>query len=474
MLRARSCALTALLLTGTATLPAWGQSANDSGPATIRYKGVSLTPVGFFAAEALVRQRNESADLGSSFNAIPFSQTTNGQTSEFRLSGRQSRIALLANAKANDIGLTGFWEADFLSAGVTSNSNESNSYTLRIRQFFGQAAFANGFTVAGGQMWSLMTLTKTGVSPRAEYVPGTIDAQYAAGFTWARQAQVRFSQKLGDGAWLALSAEEPQMTFAARNPPAGFVIGQTGGSQLNSTTNYSTNFMPDVVAKLAFEPGFGHFEVKALGRMFRTRIVDLTNTNGGTRNDNVLAGGVGVGGFMPITKRADLTITGLYGRGIGRYGTSQLPDATINTDGTPEAIKQIHGMVSLDVHATPKLDLYLIGGSEYADRTASISSAGKGVGYGSSILSNAGCDAEYAPTGAYAPGAPPAGTCNADTRSVSQGNVGFWYRMVRGPSGTLQWGMQVSHTVRTTWDGLGDHPQATENMVFSSFRYYLP
>ena len=33
--------------------------------------------------------------------------------------------------------MTGYFEADFLSAGVTSNNNESNSYTLRQRQVWG-------------------------------------------------------------------------------------------------------------------------------------------------------------------------------------------------------------------------------------------------------------------------------------------------------------------------------------------------
>jgi hypothetical protein len=473
MLRARTWGITVALALAAAA-PLHAQSPDTTGPLAIRYKGVQITPVGFFAAEALYRQRNETADMPSSFNAIPFSGTTNGQTSEFRVSGRQSRLGALAEGRLPSANLSGYWEADFLSAGVTSNSNESNSYTLRIRQFFAQAAFAGGLTVSGGQMWSLLATNKSGVSPRSEHLPATIDAQYAVGFDWARQGEIRISQKVRDGLWAALSIEEPQMTFAARNAPPGFVIGQPGGSQLNSLANYSTDLAPDVIAKVAIEPGVGHYELKALGRAFRGRIVDPTNVNGGTRSENTFAGGVGVGAFVPFAKMADLSASGLYGRGIGRYGTSQLPDATVHADGTLAPIRQAHGLVELDVHATPKLDVYLAGGVEYAFREASVSSAGRGIGYGSPLLSNAGCDAEYAPTGPFAPGAPPAGTCNADTRAVSQGNVGFWYRFYRGPAGTFQWGTHLSHTVRSTWDGLGDHPQAADNMAFTSFRYYLP
>ena len=468
--------IVAALAIGVAVAPLAAQTPSDTtpGPTTLRYKGVNLTPIGFFAIEGIFRSGNETADMGSSFNGIPFNHTTNGQMSEFRMSGRQSRIGMLAEGKTSEMNLTGYWEADFLSAGVTSNSNESNSYTLRVRQIFGQAAFKGGFTLAGGQTWSLITTNKSGVQPRGEDVPLTIDAQYAVGFNWARQATFRLSEKLADHAWLAVAAEGPEMTFAARNAPAGFVIGQVGGSQLNQLTNYSTDLAPDVIGKLAVEPGFGHWELKAIGRALRQRYVNPTGLNGGSRNSTTFTGGVGLGAFLSFAKSADLTISGLYGRGIGRYGTSQLPDATVGADSTILPIRQAHAMAELDVHASPKLDIYLIGGTEYAFRTASVTAAGRGVGYGSPLLANSGCDTETASTGPFAPGAPAAGTCNADTQSLVQGNLGFWYRVYRGTAGTFQWGLQYSHTVKRTWDGLGDHPQASDNMGFASVRYYLP
>ena len=46
---------------------------------------------------------------------------------------------MLAEGKLSDVKLSGYVEADFLSAGVTSNNNQSNSYTLRQRQVWGQA-----------------------------------------------------------------------------------------------------------------------------------------------------------------------------------------------------------------------------------------------------------------------------------------------------------------------------------------------
>jgi hypothetical protein len=117
------------------------------------------------------------------------------------------------------------------------------------------------------------------------------------------------------------------------------------------------------------------------------------------------------------------------------------------------------------------LDVYLYGGAEYADRTAITNAAGKGVGYGSPLNNNAGCMTEAVPTGTFAPAS---GACNADTRAIWQGNLGFWYRFYKGAAGTVQWGMQASHTVRETWSGAGGEPKGTDNMIFSSFRIVLP
>jgi len=50
-----------------------------------------------------------------------------------------------------------------------------------------QAALENGFTFTAGQQWTLATETRKGLQNRTEALPMTIDAQYTAGFTWARQ-----------------------------------------------------------------------------------------------------------------------------------------------------------------------------------------------------------------------------------------------------------------------------------------------
>src|SRR5262249_40254107 len=153
-------------------------------PLALHYKGITITPGGFIAAETVWRSHGLGADVNTPFNSTTFNGAGQSHMSEFYGSGRQSRISMLAEGKLNSAKVTGYYESDFLSAGVTSNNNQSNSYTLRARQLWGQAALHSGWSFTGGQMWSLVTETKKGVDNRTEALPMTIDAQYTAGFSW--------------------------------------------------------------------------------------------------------------------------------------------------------------------------------------------------------------------------------------------------------------------------------------------------
>jgi len=454
------------------------QKKMDESPIALRYKGIAITPGGFLAAETAWRQKALASDVNSAFSAIPFAGSSQSQMSEFFGSGRQSRLSLLAEGKLKHVKLTGYVEGDFLSAGVTSNNNQSNSYTLRQRQAWGQAALA-GWTFTGGQMWSLATETRNGLDNRTEALPMTIDAQYNVGFSWARQYGFRVTKKLGNTVWLGFSAENPQTIFTAHGQAANFLIGSagTGGGLYNSTANYSFNPAPDFVVKAAFEPGWGHYEIFGVVRQFRDRVFPnaLTGTPSaaGAYNDSRTGGGIGANARVALlNKHIDVGLHFLGGDGIGRYGTTTLPDATVRPDGTLALVRGAQALGTIEFHF-PKFDIYTNAGTEYAGRTAYVNAAGNGVGYGSPLFSNFGCTTELVPgSSGFAPTAP--GNCTGDTRVFIEGTLGFWYRFYKGAKGTLQLGPQYSHVDRNTWSGISGAPQGTDNMFFTSFRYYLP
>ena len=200
-------------------------------PLAIHYKGITITPGGFLAAESVYRTRALGADINTPFNSLNYPGSGQNAISEFFGSGRQSRISMLAQGKIADAKLTGYVEADFLSAGVTSNNNQSNSYTLRQRQVWGQAALDNGWSFTGGQQWSLVTETKKGVDNRTEALPMTIDPQYQVGFSWARQWGFRVSKNFDNRFWLAASLENPQTILSASGNASNFAFGSAGVKQ---------------------------------------------------------------------------------------------------------------------------------------------------------------------------------------------------------------------------------------------------
>jgi hypothetical protein len=492
-------------------------NAEIESPLAIHYKGITLTPGGFLAAESVRRSRALASDINTPFNSLTMPGASQSYLSEFFGSGRQSRISLLAEGKLRSATLSGYYEADFLSAAVTSTPTESNSYSLRQRQAWGQTAFNNGWSVTGGQMWSLVTETRHGVDNRTETVPLTIDPQYNVGFSWARQYGVRLSKDFSNKVWGAISVENAQASFTTHSNEDNFLVGSAGAasglynaavstcsSTINSTATtvtttctpiagYSFNPAPDVIAKVVFEPGFGHYELFGLADSFRDRIFPCGGVSStticdgktgpsalGAANSSREGGGFGANARWTLAHHVDLGLHFLGGKGVGRYGSATLPDASIHADGAFNLIKNAQGLATLEWHG-PKLDVYFNGGVEYAGRAFDFDPiTGKYVGYGSPFASNYGCYSETQPgvANGLAPGS--LADCTADTRVVMEGTAGFWYRFYNGPKGRVQFGVQYSYVDRDTWYGVGFTkgtavaPSGLDNMVFSSLRYYLP
>jgi len=140
-------------------------------PMAIRFKGITLTPGGFFEAAGIYRTHNENGDVTSTFGNIPFSGTANSHLSEFRGTARQTRISMLAEGKIHDWRASGYYEFDFLGAAPTANEVQSNSFNPRQRQLWGQIAFNDGLSVLAGQSWLLLTTNRKGLAPLQEMIP---------------------------------------------------------------------------------------------------------------------------------------------------------------------------------------------------------------------------------------------------------------------------------------------------------------
>ena len=117
------------------------------------------------AAETVRRSKALGADVSTPFNSLPLPGASQSKESEFFGSARQSRPTVYLLGHLKNAELSGYVSGDFLSAGVTSTATQTNSYTFRLRQAWGQAKFNNGWSFLGGQMWSLVTENQRGIRP---------------------------------------------------------------------------------------------------------------------------------------------------------------------------------------------------------------------------------------------------------------------------------------------------------------------
>ena len=480
-------------------------------PDSLHYKGIEFTPGGFIAAETIYRTRATGGDIATPFTAIPFEGTNAANMSEWYSGARQSRISLMATGKTDWGTLRGYYEADWLGTGVTSNNNQSNSYVLRERVLWGQAELNNGWAFTGGQLWSLATEDAKGISNLSGDIklPQTIDPNYEAGFVWTRQYGFRVTKTFPKFA-IGVSAENPQVLSPGGsitlNPYTTYLWGQPGaaGGLYNSAANttngttpglvttYAINPAPDFLAKVTFDPGLGHYEIFGIGRFFRDRVFSYTCPKSSTTctssvatgatitnayNDTEFGGGVGGSARIPLfQKKLDVGIKGLWGTGVGRYGDSTIADVTVKPDGQFSPLHNLSGLSTLEWHATPRLDIYANYGGDYVGKSIFLTQGGKKEGYG---LGEAftGCGTETIPTGPTYPASNSG--CTGQTRDIQESTIGYWYDFYKGPKGRLRQGIQYSYAERFIWDNLAlttgnVSPKGIDNMVWTSFRYYLP
>jgi hypothetical protein len=420
------------------------------------FKGIRLTPGGFLEMAGVYRQHYQGNDIATNW-AIPFANNRPSYVNEGRFSARQSRVSMLAQGNANkNTVLTMYGEFDFLGGAQTANANESNSFNPRVRHLYGAIDWnhdGGGVHFLAGQTWSLVTMNTKGITPRNELTPPQIEAQYIPGFVWTRQPQLRLTVDTADHKlWAAISAENSATTFVG-TVPAIVTNTAPAGSGFDSANTLSLNGTPDFVGKVAYEATIAgrslHLEGFALSRTFTAHI------NGG---GNVNKAGYGFGGgvvFQALPKILDVQFSGIGGKGIGRYGSAQLPDVTFAADGTIHPVREFMLLGGATLHATKMLDIYAFGGEEQEFK------ADQGGGYGIGLITanNAGCYIE-------------GGTCAGNTRRIRQLTGGFWQKIYSGSFGRAQVGMQYSYTERQLFNGAGGTPQANQSIGLVSFRYY--
>lgn len=430
--------------------------------------GVRLTLGGYLEAAGVWRSRNSAADIASAYNGIPWHNQPTSHMSEFHQTERQSRLALLAEGMlTRKLEADAYVETDFQGSGSSSNSRQSNSYVLRARVVYGELKDReDGWYLLGGQSWSLLTLFNKGMLARDEQTPMVIEAQYVPGFNWTRNAQFRVVKTFGREERYAagLSIESPSAVPAGVSPCSNAASHCTTTDRLtgtnvnNPSTYYTTDPAPDLIAKIAADPGWGHYEITGVMRFFR----DRTSTLGDGTNHTRIAGGGGGGMVLPlIDRKLYFQASGLVGTGLGRYGTTNMPDYTYGRNGAVTPLPEANLLIGLYGNPLRNLKLYSYAGAETVLSRRSFDEDGGHYGYGNRSFDMRGCFTELATNCA----------ASGNIRTVAQATGGFWYTAAKGDYGTLLVGGQYSHTHVQAFSGIGGKPRSDADMVLMSLRY---
>jgi len=475
----------------------------------------------FIALEGAWRQRNENSSGATDpgFSTIPLLNSPLYNENEQRFSAQQSRIALKASGDIDPARhVKGYFEMDFLGAAGTANSRESNSYTPRIRQaYFAYDDDSWHSHFSAGQMWSLLTQNRVGILNSTENIPLTIDAQYVVGFNWARQPAIRWVQDVGQIGWFGVAVESSATNFAsngngvagpvATSANAGTVVPPTvvanvtnncnASGLLNPLTNCSINPTPDIIEKIALDPGWGHYEALGLQRWFADAtapaVAGVAVPNGSWNQRMTFGWGVGGNALLPVwPKFVDLQGSVLYGQGIGRYASSQLADAVVGPTGNLQPLTSVQFMVGAVVHPFAGNDIYVYYGQEQTQANA-WTVGGVNGGWGNSAfnescgLITSGANSELINNngGTGTNFNTNSTVCTANVQRVREITVGFWQDIYKGDLGRARVGLQYEYVMLDLFSGLatatslagtnpipntGLHPN--NNIVFLSLRYY--
>jgi len=396
-------------------------------PMALRYKGVTITPVGFADGGFAWRSTNTNSSLSTPAGNIPLEGTLNSHFTETRFDARNSRLGIRVVGNPNDnVKLTGYFLGDFYgTADPATNAGQVNSWLFRIREAYAMAELKNGFAVAGGQFYSLWTPGRKGVLPTSMMLPLAYEGNEIIGMPYQRGLNLRFSKQINPNFSFAFELEQPELTavtspytpsalVGTENSGTDFPVGNnlpipccnqtfvvyglnaagstttTGNTQLNTGAStlatpvaalqsinggLSNNVAPDLAARLAWDStkSTAHFEVRGLVRFFRTG--EALAPNGAAIN-SAASGETSIVTVSSLTSYGNKTGAAVAASQLGSVVKTTATAYGIGISGVVPITKKADFILSADAGAGVG-SRYNPGSANSADATIKLNSAGQ-------------------------------------------------------------------------------------------------
>ena len=431
---------------------------------SFKFDGAVLDLGGFVDLENIFRTTNTQSNIATAFASIPYSNTPQGNISEFRTTAQFSRLSvkITDHFKGND--LTGYIETDFSGNDASNVYQSVNGTTNRLRLYF--AEFKRGkWEFLGGQTWSWLTPNRNGIGPMPVDLALTYneDQNLGVGVPYTRAAELRAAYHPDQHWAMGVGIEDPNQYIGGyvALPTAFASIGPQfdNGAQIGAA-----NAFPDLLSKITYDRDFSgrHFHAEITGLFTGAHASVMPIGSNSFKTHTTVGGGGQVAANYELLPELTVLANAFWSDGGAHYLVSTGPQLVVrpNLAGTDVSLSMVHagaGSAGLEWRATPKNAFAVYYAADYYGRnffpdTTDAAHPGTIIGYGG-------------------PGSP-----NTNNRSIQQATFDWITTFWRNPTyGALQTYVQYSYLTRAPWYvAQGDPKNAHLSMVYFGVRYVLP
>ena len=418
------------------------------GPAKLRIGG-------YLGVTGIYRSTNSGGGAGTSFGAIPYSDTVKGNVSETRLTAQASRISIRVDAdfpegRPRFNKLAGYFEMDFNGATAGTVAVSATSAGFRLRHAYAEATYGDSFFLVAGQAFSLMTPPKNQLSiwPAEYEMSQAVDTNYLAGLVWARVPQVRLAWRPSVRFNWAVSIENPEQQLGRSLVTLPACCAADLDAQYNTGADELAvpNLLPDFVTRVAVNPvPRVHVDVGGVLRAFRHTVAPY--------DDDFHAAGGGASINARVRAAASTMLVGqfAFGSGLGRYIGGLVPDAAFGADGSIHPIGTSAWIAGAEQTVSPRLSLAGYYSGLHADASVAVDTDGRDIGFGFP------------------------GSANSNNKAIKEVTGTFSYLAARtADRGSVQLSVQTSWLTREPWSPGSGPASADAFMFFAQIRYNLP
>jgi hypothetical protein len=432
---------------------------------SFKFDNAVLELGGFVDFENIFRTTNTGNNIATAFGSIPFSNTAQGQITEFRTTAQYSRfdVKFAGNFEGNQI--TAYLETDFSGNDAPSVYQTVNSTTQRLRLYFADVKRGK-WEFLGGQTWSWLTPNRNGLGPMPVDLAITYneDQNLMVGVPYTRAAEFRAAYHPNQNWAMGVGIEDPNQyigTYVAL--PMGFT---SIGSQFDNNNNAgAANLMPDILSKVTYDKDFSgrHFHAELTGFATGAHATVMPVGSTAFRTHSVLGGGGQIAAnYELVPHKLVVLANAFWSDGGAHYLVATGPQLVIRPTlaGNDVSLSMVHagaGSAGLEWRATPKSAFAVYYGADYFGQnffpdTTDAANPGKIIGFGG-------------------PGSP-----NTNNRAIQQATFDWISTFWQNPRhGALQAYTQYSYLTRAPWYVVPGTPRnAHLSMVYVGLRYVLP